>query len=572
MASKAYTATFVLGLLLSFSAAVLGSAFAPSNRNSLVRVRGGVSSPTPLTNLHESTDQIDEDQPGKETSKAHETLRGGKGSLLPASLPKDPTLADFRKFALPCLALWVSGPLLSLVDTSFVGLSGSPSESAKMLAALGPATTFFDGATYLFAFLNVATTNLYSSARARSGEQSDEAEGVVRTAARVARNCGIGLMLFLFAACRPLLKLYIGHEVIENPYLLDQATDYVQIRALSMPTSLLLGVLQAALLGAKDAVTPLIAILYSTAINLVGDFVLVNRLKMGLRGAAIATLVAQWAATAALVGPARKRLVRDHNLGIIKKVQSVVTGRSFMAFAAPVLTLILGKLAAFGFMTHSAAAVPGQPLPLATHQIVLSLFFFVSPFLEVISQTAQTFLPPYFAPVKDYVTSMLADDPTYDAQKDEAIKPWATESMKAASKLVRLGLVVATVVSSIASLIPAFAGNLITSDPQVQVAVKPLAKYLLAGSFLAAPVAVAEGILLAKRELKFLASVYLASTALLPSALIRVKNIGGNVEQVWGCFAAFQLFRAILFMGRIYLGPLLAKLFHRRKAIEAKAS
>lgn len=60
-----------------------------------------------------------------------------------------------------------------------------------------------------------------------------------------------------------------------------------------MPTSLLLGVLQAACLGAKDSVTPLIAIAYSTVVNIVGDFLLVNKLGMGLRGAAIATTLAQ---------------------------------------------------------------------------------------------------------------------------------------------------------------------------------------------------------------------------------------------------------------------------------------
>ena len=61
------------------------------------------------------------------------------------------------------------------------------------------------------------------------------------------------------------------------------------------------------------------------------------------------------------------------------------------------LTLILGKIAAFGVMTHVAAALPAKE-SLAAHQIILSLFFFISPFLEVISQTAQAFLPPFFTP------------------------------------------------------------------------------------------------------------------------------------------------------------------------------
>jgi hypothetical protein len=136
-------------------------------------------------------------------------LRGGSGDV--SQTPPDlPTWKQFRIFALPCLGLWIAQPLLSLVDTAFVGLSGAAGTSASQLAALGPATTFFDGATYLFAFLNVATTNLYSSARAQRGEQSDKAESVVRTASRVAFKCGIGLMFFLLAFARPLLALYIG--------------------------------------------------------------------------------------------------------------------------------------------------------------------------------------------------------------------------------------------------------------------------------------------------------------------------------------------------------------------------
>lgn len=92
--------------------------------------------------------------------------------------------------------------------------------SASQLAALGPATTFIDGSLYLFAFLNVATTNLYASALARGSSNGGggangekPGEGVVRTAARTSLYCGIGLMFFLLAVCRPLIALYIGEFV-----------------------------------------------------------------------------------------------------------------------------------------------------------------------------------------------------------------------------------------------------------------------------------------------------------------------------------------------------------------------
>jgi len=518
-------------------------------------------------------DSCDDELPPLSTS-LEEIPRGGGTSVLKDKPPALPTFADYRKFAVPCLALWVAQPLLSLVDTSFVGLSAGL-ESASQLASLGPATTFFDGATYLFAFLNVATTNLYSSARAQRGEASDEAEAVVCTASRVALRCGIGIMLFLWAFARPLLALYIGHGPDDVPALLDSAVAYVKIRAFSLPTSLLLGVVQSALLGAKDSVTPLIAILYSTIVNVVGDFFLVKIFGMGLRGAAIATLLAQLAATAALLGPARKRLVRDGSLRLWKKKkittangdENVVGGKAFLGFAAPVLTLILGKLAAFGFMTHSAAAVPGQPTSLACHQIILSLFFFVSPFMEVISQTAQTFIPPYLAPVMEYVTENKISKPT----NDPLVKPWLDTAFSVGNSLMKLGFIVAIAVASLASLIPAFFGGILTSDTVVTNTVKPLAKYLWIGAFLTAPVAVSEGILLARRELKFLAGVYLLTTCLLPPALLRVKSVGG-VEQVWACFAVFQLCRAGFFATRIWSGSIInaiTNLFGRKRSTEA---
>lgn len=329
-----------------------------------------------------------------------------------------------------------------------------------------------------------------------------------------------------------------------------------------MPSSLVLGVLQAALLGAKDSVTPLIAILYSTIVNVVGDFILVNRLELGLPGASIATTLAQWTATIALVGPARRELVSNGQLEILRKktkVEGGVTGRSFLGFAAPVLTLILGKIAAFGFMTHTAAALPGQPVTLAAHQIILSLFFFVSPFLEVISQTAQTFLPPYFAPVKDYIASRQKNDPSYDVQNDVKAQEWLNAAFTVGTRLLGLGMSVACVVATLASLIPAFFGGALTSDVAVQQAVKPLAPFLFAGAFLTAPVAVSEGVLLARRELKFLASVYLVSTTLLPPALLRIKKLQEPVTYVWGAFAVFQLFRTVCFTGRIWGGRLASK-------------
>jgi Na+-driven multidrug efflux pump len=551
----------LLGWIVSCHVGFSGAWAAPfrsSNAANLtppVTAAGATSSATSTTALvMTATD----DQEGRENHESPSFATLGHPPVLP-------TLAQYRQFALPCLGLWIAGPLLSLVDTAFIGLSGPASQSAQQLAALGPATTFFDGATYLFAFLNVATTNLYSSALAQNNDDknSPEAEGVVRTAAQVSVNCGIGIMIFLLAVCRPLLALYIGDQAASTPGLLDGAVAYVSIRALSMPTTLLLGVLQSSLLGAKDSVTPLIAIAYSTVVNVIGDYILVNRLKMGLPGAAIATTLAQLAATAALLGPARRQLVKDHALRLFRrKPVSTTTTKTFVSFAAPVLTLILGKLAAFGFMTNAAAGLAGQPTPLASHQIILSLLFFCSPFFEVLSQTAQTFLPAYLAPLTDYLQGRPIDE------SDKTVMEWKEAGQTVATHLLEIGMSVAAGVASLASLVPAYCAFFITSDPVVQSAVKPLAKYLWLGAFFWAPVAVSEGILLARRELGFLAGVYLMSTVLLPPALMRIKFQQGSVSAVWACFGIFQVFRTIFFTGRIWWIPALQRLFPGKRPAE----
>lgn len=474
--------------------------------------------------------------------------RGGgqkKEDDTPPPPPRLPHFRDLRKFYVPCLALWISGPLLSLVDTASVGLSAAQGQGASQLGALGPATTFIDGATYLFAFLNVATTNLYASAIARNASRRKDAvdpriagDGVVRTAAKIALICGAFLVALLFKAGRTLLGIYIGGDPAESASIVNPATNYVHIRALSMPTTLLAGVLQAALLGAKDSVTPLIAVVATTIVNVVGDLALVCGKGMGVAGAAVATLLAQWAGTIAMLRPAKRELLAPggRREALEKFPEGKVSSRSFLAFAAPVLTLILGKLAAFGVMTHVAASLPGEAT-LAAHQIVLSLFFFVSPFLEVISQTAQAFLPQFFT---------HRDDVRY-GRKADALSSW----------LLRLGVAVGAVVACLAASVPKFFPQILTNDPGVQAAVRPLALPLVLGALLTAPVAVSEGILLAKRELGYLAGVYVLTTAFLPSVLFRIKRAQGPVVHVWACFAGFQLFRAAFFTGRLW-GPKIA--------------
>lgn len=482
--------------------------------------------------------------PALQEEHQEEMLRQQQELLEPTlserDIPALPTMKDLRKFALPCFGLLLSGPLLSLVDTAFVGLA---STNAMELAALGPATTLFDCLTWFLSFLNVATTNLYSSALAK-GDQN-EAEGVVRTGSRIGLGVGLVVMTTLITFCKPILAGYMGPAAAATPGLLEGASTYLKIRALSMPTFLLLGVLQSALLGAKDSVTPLVAIAYSTAVNLVGDYLLVNVFGMGLKGAAIATTAAQWAATAALVISARKKLMANGKLGLMNfKRKSAISAKQFLSFSAPVVLLLAGKLGVFGVLTQGAARVPGQPIPLASHQLILSLFLFLCPFVEVINQTAQAFLPAFFAPVKDYVAKMKLRNPTFDASKDAGVKKWKAASSKVSMNLIKICVFLGATAASAGSIIPMSFGQALTGDVAVQQAIKPLAKYLWWSTFLMAFMSGTEGILLAKGKAWFLAGMYAISTAIFPYVLFNFGS--GSIAAVWTCFTLFQAYRGTL--------------------------
>ena len=248
-----------------------------------------------------------------------------------------------------------------------------------------------------------------------------------------------------------------------------------------------------------------------------------------------------------MIGPARNKLLsKGSSLGLLPRwitngAPDEINGRTFLKFAAPVLTLILGKISAFGFMTNAAAGLPGQPQTLAAHQIALSLFFFASPFMEVISQTAQTYLPAY---------GVLPDP---QKGKEANVDEWNAASNKLVLRLEKVGLMVGAAIASVVGSIIAFTPGIVTKDLAVQAAAKPLAAILAAGAFLTAPVAVSEGTLIAKKELSYLAGVYFVSTALLPPVLRRIRAGGGPVSQVWICFALFQLFRSSCFVGRLLM-------------------
>eukprot|EP00622_Pseudochattonella_farcimen_P006423 FR742226.1.p1 GENE.FR742226.1~~FR742226.1.p1 ORF type:complete len:245 (+),score=25.34 FR742226.1:1-735(+) len=204
----------------------------------------------------------------------------------------------------------------------------------------------------------------------------------------------------------------------------------------------------------------------------------------------------------------------------------------FLDFAPPVLLVVIGKMATFGFMTHVAACK--TPIELAAHQCVLQLFFFMAPFTEVASQTAQAFLP------------------TYEERRTTS-EDWAKTSNALAQRLRNLAVMMGSGVALVAALIPRFFGVIFTRDMGVVSAMKPLAMPLFLAGVMHGFICSAEGVLLVRRDLNFLAQLYAASAVIMPAVLIVLKRRAVPVSQVWVAFVWFQAVRALLLNLRVRL-------------------
>lgn len=208
-----------------------------------------------------------------------------------------PSVAKILRFAVPAIGVWLCGPLLSLIDTSSVGiLSGTVQQ-----AALNPSVAVTDYAALLVAYLYTATTNMIAEARETDRSSDGQMPRTTRTfigAMQMSTFVGAGLGAVLFVFAKQLLRAIIGNDGI-SPAVFAAAMKYVRIRALGMPAAAVIGSAQAACLGMQDIRSPLYVLLAAAVVNFIGDMLFVGSthpLVGGAAGAAWATVFSQYVA------------------------------------------------------------------------------------------------------------------------------------------------------------------------------------------------------------------------------------------------------------------------------------
>jgi len=285
------------------------------------------------------------------------------------------------RLALPALIVVISDPLQTLVDSACLGRY-----STIHLAAIGPNTAVFNSVFQLFTFLGVTTANTVASNLQHAGE-----EGSLRD---TRDTVGTAIILAIcLGAMTTILLLTLGSTILHgmgtDAQVVPYALEYLNVRALGTPVVLVLNAFQGLCLGQQDTITPMMVCALVTALNIVGDIVLISYLGMGARGAATATVCAQAVGLLMMVYHTKKKA---HISGVDYVDEMRWPDKSSCTRFVTVGSALIARTAA-GMTAYFSMAMSAMGMGIAAaaaHQVAMQIFWFISYLPEPLSMAAQT--------------------------------------------------------------------------------------------------------------------------------------------------------------------------------------
>ena len=282
-----------------------------------------------------------------------------------------------------------------------------------------------------------ATTNLVAATFENEDPSLNHAntKDMLITSLQLAVLVGVIFGLVLGGSAPMLLRTLLGKKQSSNLEVMSAAQRYVQIRALGMPASVVIGSAQSACLGMKDVRSPLLVMVAAAFVNFLGDIVFVrnhNPWIGGAAGAAWATVISQYAALGLFLKWLQTRPDNEgsHDIDTEKKVMgsdvksvekkdvkkkqifstkgflngrfrkrdllrppsSIDTAKKFWPYVIPVTTTSVGRVSGYITMSHVVSSVLGT-IDMAAQQIVLAFFLCFTPMCDSLNLTAQSFVP-----------------------------------------------------------------------------------------------------------------------------------------------------------------------------------
>ena len=424
--------------------------------------------------------------------------------------------AEIRRLALPALGALAADPLVSLVDTAFVGRLG-----ANELGSLAVAAAVFGVAFALFNFLAYGTTPLV----ARAVAKGDVARaGRVSVAAAVT---GLALGVATAGLLIPAAGGVLG-VMGASDQTLEGATTYLRIRALALPAVMLVTVAHGVFRGFQDTRTPLMVTLGLNAINLVLDPILIFGFDAGIAGAAWATVVAQWAGAGWFVAIMWRQ---RRELGIAAGRPRRADVRSLLG-AGRALVIRTGSLLTVLTIATAVAARVGTN-QVAAHQVMFQVWLFLALALDALAIAGQAMIGR-----------------TIDTAVEDA--------SVISRRLLVLGVWFGAALGMVLLIAAPWLPGLFTDDAGVLKSLRGVYPFLIFMQPLNALVFVWDGIIIGAAEFAYLARSMVVSAMVGLTALLLVLPMGWGLAGVWWAIVALMIARAATLLWWQLKGPLSA--------------
>ncbi len=430
------------------------------------------------------------------------------------ALRRSPHDREIARLALPALGALAVDPLVSLVDTAYVGRLG-----AEALASLAVATAVFTLAFAMFNFLAYGTTPLVAAAIGR---------GDLSAAGRLTVNglivgaiLGVGSALLLALTATPVLEVMGA-----SAETLSGARDYLVVRALALPAVMIITVGHGAFRGYQDTRTPLYVTLGLNAVNLVLDPIFIFGFGAGLVGAAWATVVAQWAgalAFLALLWLGRKRL------GIAVGRPGREELRTLLGAGRP---LVIRTLALLGTLTlATAVAARIGTVAVAAYQVLAQLWLFLALVVDALAIAAQAMI-------------------------GKSVGAESADARAIANRLLVLGLGIGFALAAVMALAAPWLSQLFTDDPAVVAAIRSAYPFVVVMQPLNAIVFVWDGIVIGAADFSYLAVSMVTAAVISSAVLLAVVPQGWGLAGVWWGLVVLMATRALTLLVWQLRGPL----------------
>ncbi|TYL55256.1 MATE family efflux transporter [Nocardioides sp. BGMRC 2183] len=434
---------------------------------------------------------------------------------------------EIARIAIPAFLALVAEPLFLLGDAAVVGHLGT-----RELAGLGIAATVLQTAVGLCVFLAYGTTAGVARQLGAGRLAAALSQGIDGLWLAVAIGIPSTAVVGLGAA--PLVDLFGA-----SPAVADPAVSYLRVAALGITPLLLMLAATGVLRGLQDTRTPLVVAIAGNGINLVLNILLVYGLgplpRMGIAGSALGSVLAQLACAAVLVlivarAAAREgSSLRPHRRGIAAAGRAGVPllVRTLTLRASLLVTTYAVVLGTSG--TSSTGGAGDDAVPIATHQLAMTLWGFLAFVLDAIAIAAQAITGRYLG--------------AGDVAATRAVT----------TRMVWWGVVSGVATGIGLAAVAPFLGPLFTSDAAVHDALIPVLLVAALGQPIAGVVFVLDGVLIGAGDGRYLAWASLIVLAAYAPAVLLAAALGSGLPLLWVVFVA------------IFMGGRCVTLLHRSR-------